>query len=90
MKPADFEVRFFIFDTLIIIFWIKAYVNGLIYITRQTTVPQIFICGEFIGGIFFLSTRHWVPNVILGYTELNKLKQQDSLLDLVKKCSNQY
>ncbi|VDN22120.1 unnamed protein product [Gongylonema pulchrum] len=27
----------------------QSYVNGLICVTKQTLVPQIFICGNFIG-----------------------------------------
>jgi hypothetical protein len=27
----------------------------LVYLTRQTTVPQIFICGKFIGGLTFFT-----------------------------------
>ncbi|KAK0403459.1 hypothetical protein QR680_016931 [Steinernema hermaphroditum] len=44
----------------------QQYVNGLVYMTKQTTVPQIFICGKFIGG----------------YTELNQLKEARKLLEM--------
>uniref|UniRef100_A0A915Q2R1 Glutaredoxin domain-containing protein n=1 Tax=Setaria digitata TaxID=48799 RepID=A0A915Q2R1_9BILA len=50
----------------------QSYINGLIYITKQTSVPQIFICGEFIGG----------------FTELQKLKNAGSLLDAIAKCQS--
>uniref|UniRef100_A0A8R1DEN1 Glutaredoxin domain-containing protein n=1 Tax=Caenorhabditis japonica TaxID=281687 RepID=A0A8R1DEN1_CAEJA len=36
----------------------EEYVRGLMDLTRQRTVPQIFICGKFVGG----------------YTELNALR----------------
>ncbi|EFO93128.1 CRE-GLRX-22 protein [Caenorhabditis remanei] len=36
----------------------QEYINGLMDLTRQRTVPQIFICGKFVGG----------------YTELNALR----------------
>uniref|UniRef100_A0A1I8A0A4 Glutaredoxin domain-containing protein n=1 Tax=Steinernema glaseri TaxID=37863 RepID=A0A1I8A0A4_9BILA len=49
----------------------QQYVNGLVYMTKQTTVPQIFICGKFIGG----------------YTELNKLKEARKLLEMVEECA---
>jgi len=52
----------------------QEYINGLIYITRITTVPQIFICGEFIGG----------------YTELNKLREAKELWNKIQHCSDQY
>ncbi|KAH7724534.1 glutaredoxin family protein [Aphelenchoides avenae] len=52
----------------------QEYLNGLVYITRQKTVPQIFICGKFVGG----------------YTELNKLKQSKELLKRVEECAHQY
>ena len=48
--------------------------NGLVYTTRQTTVPQIFICGKFIGG----------------YTELYNLRQAKKLFDAIDECSHQY
>ncbi|CAI5447151.1 unnamed protein product [Caenorhabditis angaria] len=37
---------------------IQAHLQGLIDLTKQRTVPQIFICGKFVGG----------------YTELNALR----------------
>ncbi|TKR79923.1 hypothetical protein L596_014073 [Steinernema carpocapsae] len=49
----------------------QQYVNGLVYVTRSTTVPQIFICGKYIGG----------------YTELNKLKEARKLLEAVEECA---
>ncbi|CAD5213599.1 unnamed protein product [Bursaphelenchus okinawaensis] len=50
------------------------YINGLIYHTRVTTVPQIFICGEFIGG----------------FTELKKLREEGKLWSTIAKCKDQY
>lgn len=50
----------------------QSYVNGLIYVTKQTVVPQIFICGNFIGG----------------FTELLQLKNAGKLLDAVAECSS--
>jgi len=50
----------------------QAYVNGLIYTTRQQTVPQIFICGKFIGG----------------YTELNEIREKKRLWGLVNECAD--
>uniref|UniRef100_A0AC34FA62 Glutaredoxin domain-containing protein n=1 Tax=Panagrolaimus sp. ES5 TaxID=591445 RepID=A0AC34FA62_9BILA len=52
----------------------QAYINGLVYTTRQTTVPQIFICGKHVGG----------------YTELNNLHQAKKLFDAIDECSQQY
>ncbi|CAI4222238.1 unnamed protein product [Auanema sp. JU1783] len=49
----------------------QSFVNGLVFKTRQTTLPQIFICGRFVGG----------------YTELEKLKNTKSLLDVISECS---
>uniref|UniRef100_A0A8R1TPD3 Glutaredoxin domain-containing protein n=1 Tax=Onchocerca volvulus TaxID=6282 RepID=A0A8R1TPD3_ONCVO len=48
----------------------QSYVNGLIQITKQTSVPQIFICGDFIGG----------------FMELQQLKNAGMLLDRIDKC----
>ncbi|VDM08736.1 unnamed protein product [Wuchereria bancrofti] len=48
----------------------QSYVNGLINITKQTSVPQIFICGDFIGG----------------FTELQQLKNAGLLLNAITKC----
>uniref|UniRef100_A0A1I7VGE7 Glutaredoxin domain-containing protein n=1 Tax=Loa loa TaxID=7209 RepID=A0A1I7VGE7_LOALO len=48
----------------------QSYVNGLINITKQTSVPQIFICGDFIGG----------------FTELQQLKNAGMLLNAIAKC----
>jgi len=50
------------------------YLNGLVYITRITTVPQIFICGEFIGG----------------YSELNRLREAKNLWKKIEHCADQY
>lgn len=50
MNNDKFQVCFE-FNTNLVHF--KEYINGLVYTTRQTTVPQIFICGEFIGGKHF-------------------------------------
>ncbi|KAI6176528.1 Glutaredoxin domain-containing protein [Aphelenchoides bicaudatus] len=52
----------------------QQYVNGLVYITRRTTVPQVFICGEFIGG----------------YTELKAMNDAKELWERIKVCSDQY
>jgi len=52
----------------------NAYVNGLVYITRRTTVPQVFACGRFIGG----------------YTELEKLREAKQLWEAVEKCYDSY
>jgi len=52
----------------------QEYVNGLVYVTRQTTVPQIFICGRFIGG----------------YVELNGMHEAKNLWKAVNKCVEQY
>ncbi|KAE9554678.1 hypothetical protein FO519_002088 [Halicephalobus sp. NKZ332] len=52
----------------------QAYVNGLVYTTRQTTVPQIFICGRFIGG----------------YTELYNLREAQELFKSLDECSYKY
>ena len=55
-------------------FHLQAYVNGLVYITRRTTVPQVFACGRFIGG----------------YTELDKLREANQLWEAVEKCYDSY
>uniref|UniRef100_A0A7E4VZ81 Glutaredoxin domain-containing protein n=1 Tax=Panagrellus redivivus TaxID=6233 RepID=A0A7E4VZ81_PANRE len=52
----------------------QAYVNGLVYTTRITTVPQIFICGKFIGG----------------YTELYGLREAGNLIKAIDECAYQY
>uniref|UniRef100_A0A915DHE9 Glutaredoxin n=1 Tax=Ditylenchus dipsaci TaxID=166011 RepID=A0A915DHE9_9BILA len=52
----------------------QQYVNGLVYITRQTSVPQIFICGKFIGG----------------FTQLHALREAKKLWQEVEKCSELY
>jgi len=52
----------------------NAYVNGLVYTTRRTTVPQVFACGRFIGG----------------YTELEKLRESKLLWEAVEKCYDSY
>ncbi|KJH50854.1 glutaredoxin [Dictyocaulus viviparus] len=46
-------------------------INGLVYMTRQTSLPQIFICGKFIGG----------------FTDLEKLRNSRQLLDAVAECA---
>ncbi|VDK88620.1 unnamed protein product [Litomosoides sigmodontis] len=48
----------------------QSYVNALINITKQTSLPQIFICGDFIGG----------------FSELQQLKNAGTLLDAINKC----
>uniref|UniRef100_A0A914CA44 Glutaredoxin domain-containing protein n=1 Tax=Acrobeloides nanus TaxID=290746 RepID=A0A914CA44_9BILA len=49
----------------------KNYINALIDITKLKTVPQIFICGKFIGG----------------YVDLHQISQENRLLELVAECS---
>ncbi|EPB79600.1 glutaredoxin [Ancylostoma ceylanicum] len=54
----------------------KAYkprVNGLVYMTRQTTMPQIFICGRFIGG----------------FTDLDKLRETRKLWEALAECTGE-
>ncbi|OZC07139.1 glutaredoxin [Onchocerca flexuosa] len=48
----------------------QSYVNGLMQITKQTSVPQIFICGDFIGG----------------FMELQQLKNAGMLLNRIDEC----
>ncbi|CAD6190451.1 unnamed protein product [Caenorhabditis auriculariae] len=48
-------------------------VNGLVYTTHQTTVPQIFICGKFVGG----------------FTELDTMRKAGKLLEAVAQCSGE-
>ncbi|VDM94897.1 unnamed protein product [Thelazia callipaeda] len=48
----------------------QSFVNGLVHITKQTSVPQIFICGKFIGG----------------FLELQQLNNAGKLLDAIAKC----
>ncbi|CAD5219057.1 unnamed protein product [Bursaphelenchus xylophilus] len=50
------------------------YINGLVYQTRSTSVPQIFICGEYIGG----------------FMELKKLREAGKLWSTINKCREQY
>ncbi|MFH4978123.1 hypothetical protein AB6A40_004832 [Gnathostoma spinigerum] len=52
----------------------QEYVNGLVYTTSQTFVPQIFICGKFIGG----------------FTELNALKMAGHLNEVVEECYREF
>ncbi|GMS89533.1 hypothetical protein PENTCL1PPCAC_11708, partial [Pristionchus entomophagus] len=49
------------------------YVNGLVYTSRMTAVPQIFICGKFIGG----------------YTELKNLVEAKKLLEKIEECTGE-
>uniref|UniRef100_A0A914GTT7 Glutaredoxin domain-containing protein n=1 Tax=Globodera rostochiensis TaxID=31243 RepID=A0A914GTT7_GLORO len=51
----------------------KRYVNGLVYVSRHKLVPQVFICGNFIGG----------------YTELAKLRETNLLRDEILRCSDE-
>uniref|UniRef100_A0AC35UCN6 Glutaredoxin domain-containing protein n=1 Tax=Rhabditophanes sp. KR3021 TaxID=114890 RepID=A0AC35UCN6_9BILA len=49
----------------------RDYVATLTDMTKQRTVPQIFICGRFIGG----------------FDDLNALNQRNALLPLIAQCS---
>ncbi|KAJ1363255.1 Glutaredoxin [Parelaphostrongylus tenuis] len=49
----------------------KPRINGLVYVTRQTTMPQIFICGKFIGG----------------FTDLEKLQKSRELYGRLAECT---
>jgi len=49
----------------------QSYVNGLVATTKTTTVPQIFICGQFIGG----------------YSELKALNDMGRLHLTVEQCT---
>lgn len=51
----------------------KPRVNGLVYMTRHTTMPQIFICGKFVGG----------------YTDLEKLRDSRELYSMVLSCTEE-
>ncbi|CAL2036357.1 CBN-GLRX-21 protein [Caenorhabditis brenneri] len=48
-------------------------VNGLVYTTRQTSVPQIFICGRFVGG----------------FTELEALRNSGHLFEAIAQCTGE-
>ncbi|PIC42435.1 hypothetical protein B9Z55_009518 [Caenorhabditis nigoni] len=48
-------------------------VNGLVYTTRQTSVPQIFICGRFVGG----------------FTELEALRNAGHLFEAIAQCTGE-
>ncbi|CAJ0942371.1 unnamed protein product, partial [Mesorhabditis belari] len=48
-------------------------VNGLVYMTKITGVPQIFICGKFIGG----------------FTELSELHEAKTLLEKISECTKE-
>uniref|UniRef100_A0A1I7TMM0 Glutaredoxin domain-containing protein n=1 Tax=Caenorhabditis tropicalis TaxID=1561998 RepID=A0A1I7TMM0_9PELO len=48
-------------------------VNGLVYTTRQTSVPQIFICGRFVGG----------------FTELDALRNSGHLFEAIAQCTGE-
>ncbi|KHJ79535.1 glutaredoxin [Oesophagostomum dentatum] len=48
-------------------------VNGLVYMTRQTTMPQIFICGKFVGG----------------FTDLDKLRETRKLWETLAECTGE-
>ncbi|CAB3402896.1 unnamed protein product [Caenorhabditis bovis] len=48
-------------------------VNGLVYTTRQTSVPQIFVCGKFIGG----------------HTELEALQRSGHLFEALAQCTGE-
>uniref|UniRef100_A0A914V3Q9 Glutaredoxin domain-containing protein n=1 Tax=Plectus sambesii TaxID=2011161 RepID=A0A914V3Q9_9BILA len=48
----------------------QSYVNGLVATTKQTSVPQIFICGQFIGG----------------FAELKSLQEKGRLHATVDQC----
>ncbi|KAL3094512.1 hypothetical protein niasHT_026278 [Heterodera trifolii] len=51
----------------------QSYVNGLVYVSRHRLVPQVFICGKFIGG----------------YTELAMLKESNLLREEISRCSDE-
>ncbi|XGW17284.1 hypothetical protein V3C99_002135 [Haemonchus contortus] len=51
----------------------KPRVNGLVYMTRQTTMPQVFICGRFVGGC----------------TDLEKLRESRKLYDALLECTGE-
>ncbi|CAJ0600486.1 unnamed protein product [Cylicocyclus nassatus] len=51
----------------------QARVNGLVYMTHQTTMPQIFICGNFVGG----------------FTDLEKLRETRRLWDVLATCTEE-
>lgn len=66
--------------------YFQEYINGLVYVTRQTTVPQIFICGQFIGG----ELLKYFLVIFLGYTELKRLKDAEKLLKAIDICAYKF
>ncbi|GMR42526.1 hypothetical protein PMAYCL1PPCAC_12721, partial [Pristionchus mayeri] len=51
----------------------QSFVNGLVFTSKMTSVPQIFICGEFIGG----------------FTELQKLVEAKKFLEKIEECTGE-
>ncbi|KAK6739769.1 hypothetical protein RB195_008328 [Necator americanus] len=51
----------------------KPRVNGLVYMTKQTTMPQVFICGRFVGG----------------FTDLDKLRETRKLWEELAQCTGE-
>nr|CDJ91639.1 Glutaredoxin domain containing protein [Haemonchus contortus] len=54
----------------------KPRVNGLVYMTRQTTMPQVFICGRFVGGCTDLEKLLCVSKAITP-SDISVVEQSD-------------